>query len=274
MRILFCPFRPPDRKRKLPALAVFLLLSALAAVIFTGDSKPLTPLNFVPPVPTAGLPEIDAVAGRAEHGLSEEQTEQLTLEYIALTTWAELTHRQAAERAPDFIVYLTAEPSVRCAGQYRDYRMLARLGAADPPESWLDYVLDCSQQDFRQENSDIPARWERMKAAERAARGSLALRRLWQAISPETLLSNTIAFNHRMKVDREEEAFLEFAAPYDRCADPIPDAAATMAADPAPEAAAAVWTAEAERLQSCANSVTEERWPLPDSAHETKQAAP
>ena len=195
--------------------------------------------------------------------LTDPEVEDLVVEYTALVAWAEITQREAADNGPNLLTYMFAEPSVQCARQHRTYQNLVTIGEADPPDSWLEYTLNCASSDFKEQTSHRAASWGSMKPDERAGRANLALRRLWLAVSPAQLLSNLLAFERRIDVKSTNDTqFAEFSQLYAPCVEAIP-AAGTSIAQAEPTEISAIWLEQAQELELCASRITQQRFPIP-----------
>ena len=198
--------------------------------------------------------------------LSKTQVEEYSVHYSALLAWAEITHREAASNSPSTLAFILAQPSADCAREHRAYRNRTLLGHEQPPDSWVDYVLNCAAEDFNSQTAQLTANWQAMNQEERTARATRSLNQLWAAIDPAVYTQAMLVFNRSILPDPvNEPAFGEFADLYLPCQDQIPEAA-TVIANPLSTDIdiSRTWLEQSHHMATCSNTLTEQRFPLPN----------
>ena len=248
-----------SRRRKALTLTTILLFAAAGWVLLSVERGAAPTLQFPDDLPLSP----GAVSSQVDDILTDPEVEQLVVEYTALVAWAEVTQREASTNGADLLTYMFADPSTQCAQQHRTYRNLVLIGEADPPDSWIDYTLDCARTHFHDQTSHTAESWGNMRPDERAGRANLALSRLWLAVSPAQLLSNLLAFERRIDVKKDNDPqFAEFSQLYQSCVDTIPAAAGSIARAN-PSQIPSLWLKHASLLELCASRITQQRFPIP-----------
>ena len=237
-------------------IAVLALLATAAGLAVVGL---LAGPSWSPAAPggtAAEEPPVAPVAGQVPQRLTLQEAEEVVLRYLALTTWLETT--MAAEEEEKFKQAWLAEPNLKCA---TEYRRQALAGTATQEE----LPMQCATAK-RNIGTGRSSAWDQMsgEAKEATARQKLLL--MWDAISPEGLVTTTLAFEKAALVTRNNQAtFADFASDYDHCQDRAANWAPVIAATT--EGIHRLWDEALWEAVGCAGQVTEGRFLPPPNEH-------
>ena len=260
----FLPSRIRAAWRRLSLLKKISIAGTFTAATVVAGLAAL--ILLLPPVPQEP-PEIDdpavkPVISDTSERLSQELITDKITRYIALTTWSELTHEEALAGRDTFYRSFMAEADLACASGYQQTRRLR-------PETTTQMLFECTRTGM---NTQPPA-WEAMTPIEREARARRKLGLLWRSITPEYWIATGIAFQNAAEVNRQNnEEFRQFAEPYDLCLDTFDSHVKSLAAAGDHAAIGAAWMAAARHFQTCSDSVTETRFPLPPGSKDGPEA--
>ena len=224
-----------------------LLAVCLAIACSTSEKSEADPdyASAFPPV--ASQPE------QEPQFLEYGQIKNMTIEYLALTTWNDLL-LETAQNQPEILpAALMSQPDPACAQVY--VLTIEEKGEADSTE-----LSRCAEMAFLHRN---PTEWFALNQVAREARTRRALIFLWQSTDPRQLMTVILANRRALNITQEtDQDFRSFSANYQKCDMLLNELLPDFLVAETPQLLAAAWITAEARLKACGNEVTERLFPI------------
>ena len=195
------------------------------------------------------------VTGQARAEMTHEEIQELIIEYLALTVWAENAHRTAEKDPASFHLTLLTGPDQECAKRYRELRVEK---PNTKPEAAFECALSKTMSQERRRD------WQDLSQDEQKARALQGMRMLALSMDPPKLMTTNIAARRGLRVNsRTNPDFATFAANYDTCYAQAQAFAPHLAEAESAQDMVLVWQTANTHLDRCYGTITENLFPPP-----------